>query len=76
MKALKMPIRYCSSCYKEKSIQVSYFTYSTLVFLVLKTCLMQMLYYFFFLLCKPINVCVLSKCTVQRSPSLSPLNRP
>lgn len=54
MKAFKMPIRYRSSRYKEESVQVSSFTCSTLMFLVLKACLMQMLYCIF--------VCLVSLC--------------
>lgn len=64
-----MPIS--SSCYKEKSVQVSNFTCSTLMFLVLKACLMHF-FLFVFLPCKHICVRVWSNCTVQRCPSLFP----
>lgn len=40
-----MPIRYSSSCYKEKSVQVRSFTYSTSMFLVLKACLRDVVFF-------------------------------
>lgn len=48
MKALKMLLRYCSSCYKEKTVQGSSFTYSTLMFSVMKACLRDVVFFFFF----------------------------
>lgn len=72
MKALTKPIRYHSSCYEEKFIQDNSSTYSTLMFLVLKVCLRDVVFFFCLV---SLYVCMLSKCTVQHS-LLSPSNRP
>ncbi len=60
MKALKMPLTHHNSSYKRKSVQIGSFIDCTLMFLVLKACLMQMGFFvlFCFVALQVYRVCV------------------